>query len=465
MRSLPQVRPTPEQLPIVADYRPGVLLIRGAAGSGKTSTAVQRLKFVTRVWERRLRVGDINGPIRVLVLTYNRTLRGYVEDLAKSQVVGDAVELEILTFAKWSMGLLGVEAPSEATTARLALLCWSLPLDHSFVQDEADYVLGRFLPENLDRYLTIKREARGNAPRMEQPMRQRLLDEVLLPYGAWKQERGAYDWNDLAVDLARGLVADPYDIVVVDEAQDFSANQIRAITAQLADTYSVTYVLDAAQRIYPRHFRWAEAGVTIAPNNSFRLGTNYRNTAEIAAFAAPLLSNLDVTDDGTIPDFSACNRHGHKPVVVAGRFQDQLSYMIQDLEQRRNDHKQSSAILHAAGGGWFREVRRALNEADLPYAELTRQAEWPQGEETIALSTMHSAKGLEFDHIYIVGLNAAVTPHGTDPEDSGLENYRRLLAMAITRARESVMLGYKPQEASSLIDYLAPGTFDLRSPR
>jgi superfamily I DNA/RNA helicase len=296
-------------------------------------------------------------------------------------------------------------------------------------------------------------------------MRQRLLDEVLQPYEQWKLERSAYDWNDLAVDLASGLVADPYHIVVVDEAQDFSANQVRAVTMQLADTHSVTYVLDAAQRIYPRHFRWAEAGVTIAPNNSFRLGTNYRNTAEIAAFAAPLLSNLDVTDDGTIPDFSACSRHGPKPVVVAGRFQEQLSYVIQDLERRRNDPTRSSAILHAAGGGWFREVRRVLSEAALPYVELTRQAEWPQGEETIALSTMHSAKGLEFDHVYIVGLNAEVTPHGTDPEDSGLENYRRLLAMAVTRARESVMLGYKPQEASSLVEFLAPGTFDVWSPR
>jgi len=44
MRVLANVRPTPEQLAIVSRNRPGIEVIRGAAGSGKTTTALLRLR-------------------------------------------------------------------------------------------------------------------------------------------------------------------------------------------------------------------------------------------------------------------------------------------------------------------------------------------------------------------------------------------------------------------------------------
>ena len=72
---------------------------------------------------------------------------------------------------------------------------------------------------------------------------------------------------------------------------------------------------------------------------------------------------------------------------------------------------------------------------------------------------MHSAKGLEFDRIFIIGLNDKTTPHGSEEGDATLENLRRMLAVAITRARKSVIVGYKPTEASSLISLLDPDTY------
>src|SRR3569832_878960 len=44
MKTLPLVRPTAEQLPLIGQNRLGVEVIRGAAGSGKTSTAILRLR-------------------------------------------------------------------------------------------------------------------------------------------------------------------------------------------------------------------------------------------------------------------------------------------------------------------------------------------------------------------------------------------------------------------------------------
>jgi superfamily I DNA/RNA helicase len=72
---------------------------------------------------------------------------------------------------------------------------------------------------------------------------------------------------------------------------------------------------------------------------------------------------------------------------------------------------------------------------------------------------MASAKGLEFDHVIAIGYNREVVEHGDDPHDALLEEQRRLLAMSVGRARKSVMVGYKPEDVSPLINFLDPATY------
>ncbi|MCQ7646169.1 hypothetical protein NP183_22845, partial [Salmonella enterica] len=50
--------------------------------------------------------------------------------------------------------------------------------------------------------------------------------------------------------------------------------------------------------------------------------------------------------------------------------------------------------------------------------------------------------------------------HQQDENDDKLQQLRRLLAMAISRARNSVVIGYKESEKSDLVKYFTPGTFD-----
>lgn len=73
---------------------------------------------------------------------------------------------------------------------------------------------------------------------------------------------------------------------------------------------------------------------------------------------------------------------------------------------------------------------------------------------------MHSVKGLEFDHVIILGLSDEVTPHGDEDDDDQLSTLRRLLAMAVARARKTVIIGFKEDQASSLVSYFVDGSFD-----
>ena len=135
--------------------------------------------------------------------------------------------------------------------------------------------------------------------------------------------------------------------------------------------------------------------------------------------------------------------------------------MLDRLGRRANLDTESVALLQPRGGGWFSEARNVLRRRGIPYCELTRQSEWPTGPEVVALCTIHSAKGLEFDHVLLPGLSRQVTPHGPEEGDADLERLRRMLAMAVCRARHSVMVGYKPGEESSLIGLLDPSTYKL----
>lgn len=463
MKVLQSVRPTAEQLPIIRRNDPGVTLIRGAAGSGKTTTALLRIKFLAAAWKARHERLGIQRPVKMLVLTYNKTLRGYIKELTDQQVEADQdLTIEVKTFAKWAYDKVG-DGNIVSSTARMDHLATLAARfrNSRFVSDEAEYAMSKFLPMKLDAYLECERVGRGRAPRCDKALRASILNDVVVPYTEWKNKQGFVDFNDLAARLAQTRYEDGlYDVIIIDEAQDFSANEVRAVMNHLESDHSITFVLDGAQRIYPKNFTWKEVGIQIIQNQNFKLSKNYRNTKEIAAFVAPLLKEVEIgEDDGALPDFNSCEKSGSKPIVLVGKYSQQLDWAINYI--RRIDLSTESVVfLKPLGGRWFNGLRERLTWENLDFIELTRKSDWPEGDENIAICTMHSAKGLEFDHVIVLGLSDTVTPHGEEPGDVHLDGLRRLLAMALGRARSSIVVGYKETEASSLITYFDPTTFD-----
>ena len=403
--------------------------------------------------------------MRVLVLTFNRTLEGYITELARRSTPNDdGLEIKVSTFGRWAISLLGRVTIVDRETSdmlRTHLQAFTQGRQLEFFVDEINYVLGRFEPDKLEDYLTVNREGRGRSPRVDRRRRETIIREIIPAYAADKSKRGVVDWNDIALRAAKAKPDLKYDVVVVDEAQDFSANQVRAVLRHLQESHNTTFVLDAVQRIYPQYFKWAEVGIQARPGIIHTLRENYRNTGSIAAFALPLVEGLPPEDDGTLPDFSTCHLPGDKPLVVAGKFSGQISFMLDQLALTISKGIESVAILHPRGRGWFNETRRVLKHRNIPFCELTRRSDWPTGPEVVALCTIHSAKGLEFDHVLVPGLSQQVTPHGPMDGDADRDRLRRMLAMAIGRASKSVMIGYKPGEESSLIELLDPSTYEL----
>lgn len=84
-------------------------------------------------------------------------------------------------------------------------------------------------------------------------------------------------------------------------------------------------------------------------------------------------------------------------------------------------------------------LRGFLEEISL----LTDIDRWAEEAERISLMTVHAAKGLEFDRVAVVGLEEGLFPHARSfEEDEGLEEERRLFYVALTRAREELLLSF-----------------------
>jgi DNA helicase-2/ATP-dependent DNA helicase PcrA len=97
----------------------------------------------------------------------------------------------------------------------------------------------------------------------------------------------------------------------------------------------------------------------------------------------------------------------------------------------------------AAGvGGGGGEAGDGTLQGFLTEAALVADVDrWVEAADRAVLLTMHNAKGLEFPTVIVAGLEEGLLPHGTSfDDDAEIEEERRLFYVALTRAREQVIL-------------------------
>ncbi len=98
----------------------------------------------------------------------------------------------------------------------------------------------------------------------------------------------------------------------------------------------------------------------------------------------------------------------------------------------------------------FKSITKAFEEKEglisledflLEISLVSDVEEYKDDDNRISLMTIHSVKGLEFDHVFIVGLEEGIFPHiNSLMENSELEEERRLCYVAITRAKKTLHL-------------------------
>ena len=89
--------------------------------------------------------------------------------------------------------------------------------------------------------------------------------------------------------------------------------------------------------------------------------------------------------------------------------------------------------------GFLEEL--ALTSGDEPSEEPRSRGD------AVTLMTLHAAKGLEFPHVFLVGMEEGLLPHARAVADSGVEEERRLAYVGITRAMTTLTLSAAQERA------------------
>ncbi len=90
------------------------------------------------------------------------------------------------------------------------------------------------------------------------------------------------------------------------------------------------------------------------------------------------------------------------------------------------------------------EGKETLGEiiAHMSLMDLLERNQEEEEENAISLMTMHTAKGLEFPYVFLIGAEEEILPHANSMEDDGLEEERRLAYVGITRAKKQLCITY-----------------------
>lgn len=98
------------------------------------------------------------------------------------------------------------------------------------------------------------------------------------------------------------------------------------------------------------------------------------------------------------------------------------------------DELQESARGFDDFNGWFDHIETYTKELEELYQSQNQQTE------SVALATLHSAKGLEYENVYLIDVNEGVMPYKKAVLDADIEEERRMFYVGMTRAKKNLHL-------------------------
>lgn len=451
----------PKQRRLVSMQANGPVRVLGGAGTGKTVVAMHRARYLAEeVFNKK--------EDRILFTTFTRNLATDIQENLRKLCSVDALSrIDVVNLDAWVANFLRAqgyrhqvvfdEDENEAWAFALNQAPSDLGLAPNFYRSEWEQVIQAQNITDADQYLKASRIGRGT--RLSRDAKKRIWP-VFQEYRAQLNEQGKKEYIDLLRD-ARGLIQSkgislPYRAVIVDEAQDMSAEAFRLLRAMVAAGANDLFIVgDAHQRIYRYRVSLGQCGINIKGRGK-KLKINYRTTDETRRFAVALLEGreIDDLDGGTDQQKGYVSlTHGQPPLVRSfGTFAEEVAFLKQHIGDIQKDGAPLESVcvvartkrlvegyisqLQAAGFGTYEIKRNAAEQRDKP---------------GIRVATMHRVKGLEFEHVIVVAANEGILPLKAavvDAEDAVARRdaetgERSLLYVALTRARRTATItGY-----------------------
>ena len=481
-----------EQRRIIENKPNGHVLVKGVAGSGKTTVAVHKIPFLLKDY-------TYEKDDKVLVITYNKSLINYIkyiyEEIERNKEneqltlgiyeSGDKDKLYIETIDdmmfRYFTSYIKDEKLEKLRIATERQITKAMEEAIKVVKEEYEKVnvldtknLSFIIEEirwmkschytDIEDYQTVDRIGRISNNNVEATHKLRknskirkAIFEVMLQYNDNLKKGKLVDPQDvalMALEQAKKEVEEKYTHIIVDETQDLTRVQLEFIKMLYSDrSYSsMLFVSDTAQSIYPE--AWLVKGRSFTSigldmtGKSTSLSKSYRTTMQIAYAAYSLIEDdKNILEDDNFVKPSLIDKQGVYPVYR--NFKNKVSeaeYIAETIKNElkdKYDYKDIAIISKLKNQ--LKDIKVFLEKKNIPYRELESNEELDFNEDCVKLLTMHCAKGLQFKSVIIAGLNDKIIPSRNfenEFEDSDFVESidRRLLYVGMTRATEELFL-------------------------
>ena len=452
----------PEQFKLITARDTGLVAIQGSAGSGKTTVGLHRIAWLV------FQNPALFRPERMLIIVFSRALAAYISKVLPALGV-EGVRVQELapwlahlrkTHFKSLPEVYSDETPALVTrfkthTALLRMIeelpkrrrkgndklepkvaFEELLTDRTWMQEGIDkYAPGAFSEAELDkvhRWCTRQAFLRDDGHGVSEddvPTLDREDDPILLRL--WQVLRGPLRADD---KLQKGTSGQKlpleYHHVMVDEAQDLSPIELAVLIATAGQRQSVTLAGDVAQKVVEnRDFpSWTDVlgalglgHVDVSP-----LQVSYRSTRQIMEVARAILGPLAPDEPVTAPRDGA--QVGHLKFDSKGSAATWLGPALVDLMRR--EALASVAVLCVdldAARDWY----QILERSQVPYLQLIDSMDFSFAP-GVEVTDIRSSKGLEFDYVVLVGVDAEAFPNKAPA--------RHLLHVGATRAAHQLWI-------------------------
>lgn len=445
----------PTQKKIVEANFSGPAKVSGSAGTGKTVVAMHRARSLARQGKRVL----LTTYVKSLCANIEWNLRLFCSEEELSQITVSTVHSQALGLARKLSQRL---KPADEKRVE-GLLAERTPEDGRFTADfvasEWRHVIVAQGITTWADYRRAKRYGRGKGLTVRD---RRALWEVFEDVRDQLDASHQADWAAICARATACIEQNPsvrFDAVIVDEVQDLSVPELRVLSHLCAEPGNLMLCGDTGQRIYAGGFSLSRLGIEVRGRSTV-LRINYRTTEQIRRAADRLLGDTcGDMDGGTEARKTRSLLHGPEPSFAGypgpGEENSGIAQRVQAWIE--GGIKPDAIAVFARTNRQVKAIGKALQTAGV--SADTLQAEGPRGD-GVNVGTMHRAKGLEFKVVIVAAVTDKLLPYHlvigrqSDPQDreQAIDNERRLLYVALTRAREEVHVTWHRQPSRFLAD-------------
>lgn len=446
-----EIKPIGKQKEVLALPPIGHTVVLGTAGSGKTTMALFRA----------IGLANLPNSPNVLVITFNTALVQYMSNICKTQLKN----LKIENYHKFARGYLNSigEMPTWGGVLDKKDEYIQMALDDLRKVYPEESTLKRSLNAYLDEIAFIEKfgfeseeqyyqaERIGRAAMNIRRDNRKWIFMVYKRYLAIRKANGqSYDWDDIALYVYKGLLADDrprrYQHIIVDEGQDFSPMMIRSLIEAVDEGGSFSFFGDVSQQIYGGRMSWRDAGIRLGDRGIWRFTKNYRNPGTIALFAKDITESQywEKNADAVEPDEMIAM--GPKPVLIHFDTEKQeQEWIVEQLKIKQDEG--SSNVVVCRTHEILKSIRLRMVQSGIRPTIIDKTNGGYSKGQTVYLTTYHTAKGLEFDNVFMPMLSSGLFPDKEKLEqavsaDAVMADELKLLYVAATRAKFGLFMSY-----------------------